>query len=220
MEECENLCTRLAIMVDGKFKCLGSVQHLKTKFGDGYTLTVKIKETGSDKDKYKYVNLILDKLRQKINARCQLKERNFNNVFQFDLPYPTVSTKEKSSDCSHPRLGGLGFNIGCVYKLIELNKLRFNVTDYSLSQNTLDNVFIKFVKEHTSQKKIMDENERRADVLNCLMEDDEMLVRKRAVHFPINDNDEQLIDLNDDNFIDFGSNRLSLGDDKINVGQI
>ena len=31
MEECEALCTRLAIMVKGQFKCLGSVQHLKNK---------------------------------------------------------------------------------------------------------------------------------------------------------------------------------------------
>ena len=31
MEECEALCTRLAIMVNGVFKCLGSVQHLKSK---------------------------------------------------------------------------------------------------------------------------------------------------------------------------------------------
>lgn len=29
MEECEALCTRLAIMVNGRFRCLGSVQHLK-----------------------------------------------------------------------------------------------------------------------------------------------------------------------------------------------
>ena len=31
MEECEALCTRLAIMVNGEFKCLGSIQHLKSK---------------------------------------------------------------------------------------------------------------------------------------------------------------------------------------------
>lgn len=31
MEECEALCTRLAIMVNGSFKCLGSIQHLKNK---------------------------------------------------------------------------------------------------------------------------------------------------------------------------------------------
>jgi len=38
MEECEALCSRLAIMVNGKFRCLGSPQHLKNKFGEGYTL--------------------------------------------------------------------------------------------------------------------------------------------------------------------------------------
>lgn len=40
MEECEALCSRLAIMVDGEFKCLGSPQHLKTKFSKGYTINV------------------------------------------------------------------------------------------------------------------------------------------------------------------------------------
>lgn len=35
MEECEALCTRLAIMVNGRFKCIGSIQHLKSKFGAG-----------------------------------------------------------------------------------------------------------------------------------------------------------------------------------------
>ncbi|XP_048408491.1 phospholipid-transporting ATPase ABCA3 isoform X2 [Stegostoma tigrinum] len=42
MEECEALCTRLAVMVNGQFKCLGSPQHLKNKFGSGFTLLVKI----------------------------------------------------------------------------------------------------------------------------------------------------------------------------------
>lgn len=33
MEECEALCTRLGIMVNGRFKCLGSIQHLKNRSG-------------------------------------------------------------------------------------------------------------------------------------------------------------------------------------------
>lgn len=41
MEECEALCTRLAIMVNGHFKCLGSIQHLKNRFGEGYYITVR-----------------------------------------------------------------------------------------------------------------------------------------------------------------------------------
>uniref|UniRef100_A0A8C0MV26 ABC transporter domain-containing protein n=1 Tax=Canis lupus familiaris TaxID=9615 RepID=A0A8C0MV26_CANLF len=40
MEECEALCTRLAIMVNGSFRCLGSPQHLKNRFGDGYTVRI------------------------------------------------------------------------------------------------------------------------------------------------------------------------------------
>ena len=42
MEECEALCTRLVIMVNGQFKCTGSSQHLKDKFGDGYALMAKV----------------------------------------------------------------------------------------------------------------------------------------------------------------------------------
>lgn len=43
MEECDAFCTRLAIMVKGKFTCLGSPQHLKNKFGNIYILKVKVK---------------------------------------------------------------------------------------------------------------------------------------------------------------------------------
>lgn len=46
MEECEALCTRLAVMVNGQFKCLGSPQHLKSKFGSGYTLLAKVHTEG------------------------------------------------------------------------------------------------------------------------------------------------------------------------------
>lgn len=30
-------------MVNGDFKCLGSTQHLKNKFGEGFVLTLKLK---------------------------------------------------------------------------------------------------------------------------------------------------------------------------------
>ncbi|KAG1667013.1 ATP-binding cassette sub-family A member 17 [Nymphon striatum] len=43
MEECEALCGRIVIMVNGKLCCLGSPQHLKSKFSEGYMVSVKIK---------------------------------------------------------------------------------------------------------------------------------------------------------------------------------
>ena len=42
MEDCEALCTQLAIIVQRQFKCLGSPHHLKSKFGSGYSLWAKI----------------------------------------------------------------------------------------------------------------------------------------------------------------------------------
>ncbi|EGW06384.1 ATP-binding cassette sub-family A member 3 [Cricetulus griseus] len=50
MEECETLCSRLAIMVKGSFACLGSPQHVRKRFGLVYTLTVKI-NIAKDRDK-------------------------------------------------------------------------------------------------------------------------------------------------------------------------
>lgn len=45
MEEAEALSTKMGIMVKGgHFRCFGSVQHLKNKFGTGYEVEVKIKK--------------------------------------------------------------------------------------------------------------------------------------------------------------------------------
>ncbi|TYZ62891.1 hypothetical protein PybrP1_006990 [[Pythium] brassicae (nom. inval.)] len=44
MEECEALCTRVGILVSGRLQCLGSVAHLKHKFGRGYTVEVTVRE--------------------------------------------------------------------------------------------------------------------------------------------------------------------------------
>ena len=41
MEECEALCGRLGIMVGGRLRCLGSPQHLKNRFGQGYLVELK-----------------------------------------------------------------------------------------------------------------------------------------------------------------------------------
>jgi translation initiation factor 1 (eIF-1/SUI1) len=37
-------------MVNGQFKCLGSIQSLKSKFGKGYTLIVKCKKINIQDD--------------------------------------------------------------------------------------------------------------------------------------------------------------------------
>ncbi|NXI40022.1 ABCA9 protein, partial [Galbula dea] len=44
MEEAETVCDRVAIMVSGRLRCIGSIQYLKNKFGKGYLLEIKVKD--------------------------------------------------------------------------------------------------------------------------------------------------------------------------------
>lgn len=41
MAECEALCTRVGIMVNGSFQCLGTPQQLKSSYGGGYKVKVR-----------------------------------------------------------------------------------------------------------------------------------------------------------------------------------
>lgn len=59
MEECEALCTRLAIMVNGEFKCLGSTQHLKNRFSKGYLLTIKMSKDLDESAMEKIKNFVV-----------------------------------------------------------------------------------------------------------------------------------------------------------------
>jgi ATP-binding cassette subfamily A (ABC1) protein 3 len=52
MEECEALCPRIGIMAGGRLSCLGSAQHLKSKFGQGYQVEMKIKNVDTSDSDY------------------------------------------------------------------------------------------------------------------------------------------------------------------------
>ncbi|TMW68211.1 hypothetical protein Poli38472_007883 [Pythium oligandrum] len=48
MEECEALCTRVGIMVGGRLRCLGSVQHLKNRHGNGLMIEIKLDQAKTE----------------------------------------------------------------------------------------------------------------------------------------------------------------------------
>ncbi|XP_039258702.2 phospholipid-transporting ATPase ABCA1-like isoform X1 [Styela clava] len=122
MEECEALCTRLAIMVNGKFQCIGTPQHLKNKYGKGYTVSVRV--GGEESDLNKVLSFLLDGF-----PGAVLKERH-HNMIVLQLPLEVVKLAE-------------------VFKLIETNKTNLHIEDYSVSQTTLDEVFVSFAKHQT-----------------------------------------------------------------------
>ena len=78
MEECEALCTRLAIMVNGHFKCLGSVQHLKHRFGDGYTVTVRVKGPNHERESsavMRYAERHFAEVTHKVSGRDGVRDK-------------------------------------------------------------------------------------------------------------------------------------------------
>ncbi|XP_024416312.2 phospholipid-transporting ATPase ABCA3-like [Desmodus rotundus] len=117
MEECDAFCTRLAIMVKGKFVCLGSPQHLKNKFGDIYVLDIKV---NTDRHKHK-----LDDFKIFITMTFPgsiLKQENQGNL-NYYIP---------SKDNSWAK----------VFGILEEAKEQFKLEDYSISQITLEQVFL------------------------------------------------------------------------------
>eukprot|EP00058_Branchiostoma_floridae_P014632 XP_002600120.1 hypothetical protein BRAFLDRAFT_118238 [Branchiostoma floridae] len=121
MEECEALCTRLAIMVNGRFKCLGSIQHLKNRFGDGYMITVRVKPGAEVKQVVRFFNRTF--------PEAVMKERHHNMV-QYEL---------KSADLS----------LSFIFSKMEEVQETLRIEDYSVSQTTLDNVFVNFAKKQS-----------------------------------------------------------------------
>ncbi|XP_063236956.1 phospholipid-transporting ATPase ABCA7-like isoform X2 [Bacillus rossius redtenbacheri] len=124
MEECEALCTRVTVMVNGTFRCLGSTQHLKSKYGGGYMLTVRC----SEEKRAATLGLVAERL-----PRAQMKEQHYNQL-RYELPQESLRLSQVFRDMERARRDGL-------------------LLDYSLSQTTLEEVFMRFAKEQ-----IIDEN--------------------------------------------------------------
>ena len=60
MDETENLCKRMGIMVNGEFVCLGKANQIKDKYGYGYEIDIRIKPMNGNQ-----VNELLKKLNEK-----------------------------------------------------------------------------------------------------------------------------------------------------------
>ncbi|GMF24988.1 unnamed protein product [Phytophthora fragariaefolia] len=61
MEECEALCNKAGIMVDGGLRCFGSIPHLKARFGDGFMLECKL-DAPSSHTVADFVHLVSDRV--------------------------------------------------------------------------------------------------------------------------------------------------------------
>ncbi|UJR32205.1 hypothetical protein I4U23_019670 [Adineta vaga] len=56
MLECEQLCDRLTILVRGHARCLGSLEHLKTKYGTNYRIRLTLRQSSLDIPSLVYID--------------------------------------------------------------------------------------------------------------------------------------------------------------------
>ncbi|XP_040061616.1 phospholipid-transporting ATPase ABCA3 [Ixodes scapularis] len=125
MDECELACDRIGIMVAGQFKCLGTLQHLKGKFGKGYTLNVHLEDVSTTN--------VAD-FRAKVEKAfpgIELKEHR-ENVFDFHM--------EKKLPWS------------VLFAKVEELELMFSFDHVLVSESTLEQIFIGFARQQDEKK--------------------------------------------------------------------
>jgi ABC-type multidrug transport system ATPase subunit len=106
-------------MVNGQLACLGTIQHLKSKFGQGYTVEIKVRSVPGD-----------------ITASA------IHNVEAFLLSQAqfNVQVREKTHST-----GSFQIRQGTpadLFELLEQNKQHLNIETYTISQTTLEQIFL------------------------------------------------------------------------------
>ena len=130
MEEAEALGTRVGIMANGRLLCLGSVQALKSKFLDGYTVDVFCQCEASVEE----IDAVTDRILSDVLVGSRLLERH-GRFLRFDVP--SLSSTGLGSTFRHMQvMKGSG---------------ECKIENYSIQQCTLEQVFVKLVNEATGK---------------------------------------------------------------------
>ncbi|XP_055600772.1 cholesterol transporter ABCA5-like isoform X2 [Uranotaenia lowii] len=155
MEEADALCSRVGIMVKGELRCLGSTQHLKNLYGAGYTLEIKLKHVES-----MYSETPIESQPSSSQEQLQLQDQSaaatpvINNCidnrsmalrnFVTDL-FPSATLEESFADrlvYSVPQQAVS--SLAECFSRLEKAKTELDIEEYSFSQTTLEQVFLKF----------------------------------------------------------------------------
>uniref|UniRef100_A0A452T9P9 ATP binding cassette subfamily A member 8 n=1 Tax=Ursus maritimus TaxID=29073 RepID=A0A452T9P9_URSMA len=120
MAEAEAVCDRVAIMVSGKLRCIGSIQHLKSKFGKNYLLEMKVKTPEQRESLHQEVLRVFPQA---------ARQERYSSVMVYKLPVEDVRPLAQA------------------FFTLEKVKQSFDLEEYSLSQSTLEQVFLELSKE-------------------------------------------------------------------------
>mmetsp|Transcript_17002 Transcript_17002/g.34417 ORF Transcript_17002/g.34417 Transcript_17002/m.34417 type:complete len:1751 (-) Transcript_17002:590-5842(-) len=131
MEECEALCQRIGIMVGGRMRCLGSEQHLRHRYGDGYQVDIRLKDLEEIKKNEESVRALKSWMMKDFKGAEVVEDQTLS--LKFRLPK------------------NLGMSLGKAFALIESKTESLNITEYSLSEMSLEQIFIFFAKQQREE---------------------------------------------------------------------
>lgn len=129
MEEAEFLCSRIGIMVNGAMRCIGSIQHLNTKYGGGYYLDLK---WDLNEVSHNFVEQLLGVVGQLFGSPdqgYQIKERLGDRMTIFVPPDSLPTLSRVFSTLEQAKQSMPGFE------------------EYSFSQGSFEKVFLFFAKQ-------------------------------------------------------------------------
>lgn len=187
MEEAEALCTKMGIMVNGEFKCFGSSQHIKDKYGTGYELEIKIRSLSEEEVNGEllkiqgYMPLNANNVQRYLRSAGEdgqklLEELNDDGMYgdmwdelqtkaiepaEFVTWFFTETEGEKTIAALEPvfqqfeiiehygnswkiKVSRDSYSIGYLFGLMEDIQSKTAVSEYSVAQTTLEQIFNTF----------------------------------------------------------------------------
>ncbi|KAH8234651.1 hypothetical protein KR032_001424, partial [Drosophila birchii] len=159
MDECEALCTRLTIMVDGEFQCIGSTQSLKNQFSKGLILKVKVKtkkktfqriiQRSSSSSEDLGIVRILDEHSRRVTEEIKLiPDEGFSNrilaVNTFILNHIEEAELKDIYNGLLTYYMPQGQSLSEIFRLIESNQKKLYIEDYMITQTRLEEIFLDF----------------------------------------------------------------------------
>jgi len=131
MAECEAVCSRIAIMKQGEFCCLGNSQHLRTTHGTGYMLEVVV--ASSD-----FLKVATNFIFTTFPGSVVIEEHV--GMINFEIPKAAF------------------VRLSDAFSTLETNKASIGIIDYSLSQSSLEQVFLKKIRPAEADGVLIDED--------------------------------------------------------------
>jgi len=147
MEEAEALCQRIAIIVGGSLRCIGSVQHLKSRYGSGWQVNIKIGERGNEQ---KIEVVESDFVNRGDGPASPLTPvtrvgRDLQAFMTNSFPGATLIDDQHTNFTYRIDRGNL--TLGQVFRTLEEHRQELSMEAYSVSETSLEQIFLQFARQ-------------------------------------------------------------------------